>query len=99
MKSRPAYRALAERANEHTVKAVFGGHWHNGQNLTGAKDLGIDVYATQVSVHPSAPCEFIVADIANTGLMFETRDSTTGLPSDSPVTYYPIPGRFTDFNR
>jgi len=94
MAARPMYRVLADGRAGHTVQAVFGGHWHNGQNLHGAEDIGVRVYATQISVHPSAACEFIVADVDKTGLTFHTRDSSTGQPNDSKVTYHPIAGRF-----
>lgn len=98
MESRPLGRVLEECREEQTVKAAFGGHWHNGANLSPEWDRDLHVYATQASVHPeSRPVEFIVAEVTARGITFQPRDSVTGLPSDGPVRYHPIPGRFAEF--
>ncbi len=100
MESRPLGRVLEECRTEHTVKAAFGGHWHMGANLSPAWDPGIRVYATQASVHPATrPVQFILAEVTGQGLTLQPRDSMTGRPSNGPVKYYPITGRFTDLRR
>lgn len=99
MDERPLYRILADCPDEHTVKAVFGGHWHNGQNFSAEQNLGIDVYATQVSVHPGTRSDFIVADITDDGLVFSVLDSVTGSPGGTHVTYHKLAGRFTSLAR
>ncbi len=95
--SRPLYRVMETCREQQTVKAVFAGHWHMGANFPVEKNLGIQVYATQASVHPTArPVQFIVAEVSREGLTLQARDSVTGTPSVGPVRYYPIPGTFTD---
>jgi len=100
MESRPLGRVLAACPDQHRLKAVFGGHWHNGENLGRDKSLGIDVYATQATVHGiTSPVEFIVAEAGPERLTFQTRDTKTGQPVTSKVIYHPIAGRFTDFRK
>jgi hypothetical protein len=100
MEVRPLYRVLDECRDEQTVKAIFGGDWHMGGSFPAEKNLGIQVYATQASVHPAArPVQFIVAEIGRDGLTLESRDSMTGKPSTGPVKYLPIPGRFMDMKQ
>ncbi|MDM8006965.1 MAG: metallophosphoesterase [Phycisphaerae bacterium] len=100
MDSRPLGRVLEECREQQTVVAAFGGHWHNGANLSVKWDPNIQVYATQASGHPaSRPVEFIIAEVTAQGLTLEPRDSLTGQPSTGPVKYHAIPGRFTDLKR
>jgi hypothetical protein len=100
MDSRPLGRVLEECRDQQTVVAAFGGHWHNGANLSVKWDPDIQVYATQASVHPaSRPVEFIIAEVTAQGLTLEPRDSLTGQPSTGPVKYYPVAGRFGDLRQ
>jgi len=99
MTERPLYRVLADCRDQHNVKAVFGGHWHYGQNFPPEQNLGIEVYATPASVHPKdGPVEFVVADVTESEIMFQPRDSVTGeiRTGHKPVRYAPIRGRFGD---
>lgn len=100
MDSRPLGRVLEECRDQQTVVAAFGGHWHNGANLSVKWDPNLRVYATQASVHPaSRPVEFIIAEVTAQGLVLEPRDSLTGRPGNGPVKYHPIAGRFGDLSR
>ncbi len=98
MDERPLYHVLAECPDDHTVKAVFGGHWHYGQNFPADKNLGVQVYAAPASVHPpdTRPREFIVAEVGPDQVSFIPHDSITGRPrlDDKPVRYQPIAGSF-----
>lgn len=97
MDERPLYHALRGCEKGHQVKAVFGGHWHYGQNFPPDSNLGVQVYATPASVHPKPErIEFIVAEVSDERITFEPRDSVTGevRTSDAPVKYAPITGRF-----
>ncbi|MGQ9649000.1 MAG: metallophosphoesterase family protein [Phycisphaerae bacterium] len=100
MDSRPLGRVLEHCRDQQTVRAAFGGHWHNGANLSPKWNPDLHVYATQASVHPaSRPVEFILAKVTTQGLVLEPRDSLTGRPSNGPVKYHPIAGRFGDLRR
>lgn len=97
MVSRPLYRVLESCREGQTVKAVFGGHWHYGQNFPADGNLGAEVYAVPVSVHPdSRPIEFIVADVQPDQIVLTPHDVLTGRPrtDPKPLQYRPIPGRF-----
>ena len=95
--SRPVYSVLAEFP-EHTVKAVFGGHWHTGRNFPPEKNLGVQAYATQVSIisewHTTEHGEFVVATVQPNQIVFEKVLSCGG-KGRTNITYHPIPGRFT----
>lgn len=97
MQARPLYRVLAECADSHTVKAVFGGHYHYGQVWPPEANAGAYVYATPPTVHSdSRPIEFIVAEVRDDAVTFVPCDSLTGRPrtAAAPVAYRPLDGRF-----
>lgn len=97
MVERPLYRVLAECEATHTVRAVFGGHWHYGYNWPRGHNLGVDVYATPASVHGlDSPVEFIVADVSEGQITFEPRETVTGRVrrDREPVKYFPVYGSF-----
>ncbi|GMU20063.1 MAG: hypothetical protein AMXMBFR13_01640 [Phycisphaerae bacterium] len=97
MDSRPLYRVLAGCQDRQTLRAVFGGHWHYGQNWSRGQNLGADVYATPPSVHGiNSPVEFIVADVRENRVTFEPRETVTGQvrTGRGSVKYYPIYGQF-----
>lgn len=75
---RPLYHLLKPYAGEHTVRAVFAGHSHFAHYWPTSRDIGIDVYMTNASIHPDTYCEFIVAEIKGGRLTFERK---------------PVPGR------
>ena len=93
--SRPAYRLLAECPNN-TVAAVFAGDWHSGRNFPPESNVGIQVYATEASVHLVVDNpEYIVATVHPDRITFEKVDTKTGGPSKTNIVYYPIAGNFT----
>ncbi|NLE57564.1 MAG: hypothetical protein GX616_04335 [Planctomycetes bacterium] len=98
MDERPLYHVLAGCPDAHTVRAVFGGHWHYGQNFPADQNLGVQVYAAPASVHPpdTRPREFIVAEVKPDRITFIPHDSITGRPRlvDKPVRCEPISGSF-----
>lgn len=97
--SRPLFGVLESCRDAQTVKAVFGGHWHYGQSFPAERNLGADVYAVPVSVHPETrPLEFIVADVHNDQIILTPYDVLTGKPrpDPKPVHYRPIPGQFSN---
>jgi len=97
MTERPLYATLHACPNDQTVRAVFGGHWHYGQNFPAEANLGVQVYAVPASVHPqNRPVEFVVAKVKPDEIIFEPRDSLTGQSrtENKPVEYFPVRGRF-----
>lgn len=98
MSSRPLYRVLSDCAESHTVKAVFGGHYHCGQYGPPETNAGAHVYAMPASVHPvSRPVEFLVVDVHDDRVVFVPRDSITGRrrTAAAPVEFQPLAGRFS----
>lgn len=93
---RPLYRVLNENPEGHTVKAVFGGHYHGGVSWPPEDNLGAHVYATPASVHPYTYTEYIVVTVSENELTFEKKSvapAEDGLDHNK-VNYHPIPGRF-----
>jgi hypothetical protein len=102
MEARPLYRVLADCPDQHTVKAVFGGHYHSGQYWPPEDNAGAHVYATPASVHTdNRPVEFIVADVHEDRIVFVPHDSISGQPrlAPEPVHYRPLLGRFGDLRQ
>lgn len=70
---RPLYHLLKPFAEEHTVKAVFAGHSHFAHYWDTSRDIGIDVYMTNASIHVDSYSEYILAEIRDGKLVFERR--------------------------
>lgn len=70
---RPLYHLLKPYADRHTVRAVFAGHSHFARYWPTCRDIGIDVYTTNASIHPDSYCEYIVAEIRGNRLVFERK--------------------------
>lgn len=93
-KDRPLYTVLAKHPTDHTVRAVFGGHYHYWVHWPPASNLGVHVYAVPASVlEGKAYTGFIVATVNRQVVMFEKRTIADG-PEAKQVIYYPILGNF-----
>ncbi|MCL6629542.1 MAG: metallophosphoesterase [Armatimonadetes bacterium] len=95
--SRPLYRVLEKNPDGHTVKAVFGGHWHCADYSPPEHNLGAHVYVVPGSADGGDyHKEYIVATVSDDLITFERRIIAPG--KDGRVfrkfEYHPIPGRF-----
>lgn len=104
-RSRPLYRILEKCPEDHTVKAVFGGHYHYAQYWPPEENLGAHVYAVPASVlnnaihHPQEPAytEYIIATVTEDEITFERKQIGRGVNIFADkVTYHSIPGRFVE---
>jgi hypothetical protein len=96
--ARPAH-ALLSRCLDHTVAAVFAGHWHYTQYFPPEGNAGVQVYSTEASAHLQVDNpEYIVATVHPDKITFDKVDTKTGGPGKTPITYYPIPGEFTSLD-
>lgn len=93
---RPLYRVLGKNPDGHSVKAVFGGHYHRAQYWPPEDNLGVHVYATPATVLCHSYTEYIVATVSEDRITFERR--LVAPPQDGrmgdKVEYHPIPGTF-----
>lgn len=93
-KDRPLYSVLAKHPTEHTVKAVFGGHYHYWAHWSPGSNLGAHVYATPASVLQGKEYNgFIVGTVNRQAVTFEKR-TTANVAGGKKVVYYPILGNF-----
>lgn len=94
----PLFRLLSE-CPDNAVAAVFGGDWHAGWNFPPESNLGIQVYATEASVHLVVDDpEYIIATVHPDRITFEKVDTKTGGRGKTGIVYYPIPGKFTSLD-
>jgi hypothetical protein len=92
---RPLYSILAKHPAEHTVKAVFGGHYHYYVHWPPSANLGAHVYATPASVIEEGCAQFIVATVNRRAVIFEKRFIKEPKSKDCrKIMYYPILGSF-----
>lgn len=91
---RPLYAVLAKHPADHTVRAVFGGHYHYWVHWPPTSNLGAHVYATPATViDQKGYAGFIVATVNRQAVTFEKRTIKDG-PEAKKVIYYPILGNF-----